>query len=329
MVLAEYLAIRDTLLLFGVRADWEQPEVVSIPIDQSELAAFVEANFTAHHRIRHLIDMGFDELWHRYDYLIGPVARWAAPDDIVCLVPHGWLHYLPLHALKLEGSYLIERNAVVYGPSASVLKHCQTNRKLSVDSAPAHRTAAIFGDSRENLPAARAEAMMLGELFGIEPVLGKGVTREAFLQMTAGVDIVHFAGHAEFSSTHALESGLHLAGSDILTAGEIFGLDEVHAYLIALSGCETGVNQNRPGDELIGLTRAFLYARAASVLVSLWQVSDESTAFLMSRFYTYLRDDLTILKVDALRRAMLDTKAQPSWASFYHWAPFTLIGDWR
>jgi CHAT domain-containing protein len=95
-----------------------------------------------------------------------------------------------------------------------------------------------------------------------------------------------------------------------------------------LSGCETGVNEVRPGDELMGLTRAFLYAGTPSVLVSLWRVADDSTRFLMERFYGHLLSEPTLPKVDALQRAILATRAEPGWASFYHWAPFVLVGDW-
>lgn len=115
----------------------------------------------------------------------------------------------------------------------------------------------------------------------------------------------------------------------MLTAREVFILEGLHAHLVTLSGCETGVNENRPGDELLGLTRAFLYAGSPSLIVSLWRVADDSTAFLMRQFYTYLRENPTMFKVDALRQAMLDTKAQPSWSSFYHWAPYVLVGDYQ
>ena len=65
------------------------------------------------------------------------------------------------------------------------------------------------------------------------------------------------------------------------------------------------------------------------MLVSLWRVADDSTAHLMERFYTLLREQPALYKVDALRQAMLETRAQPGWDAFYHWAPFVLVGDWQ
>lgn len=170
---------------------------------------------------------------------------------------------------------------------------------------------------------------MLGELFGTEPVLGNQVNRDNLLRAAVGADIVHIAGHAQFSASDALASGIQLAGNDMLTAAEVFGMRAFNTYLVTLSGCETAASQNRPGDELFGLARAFLYARTSSLLVSLWEVTDESTSFLMRRFYTYLLDNRSWLKADALRQAMLDAMSHSQWAAFYHWAPFVLIGDWR
>ena len=123
-VLAEYFTTDEGLLLFGVRADFAQPDVVSLPLEHEQLHRLVTTNFGAHNEVWQFLATGLeDTLWHEaYDYLIAPIVRWAAPGDIVYLVPHGLLHYLPLHALRLDGSYLAERNPVIYGPSASVLQ---------------------------------------------------------------------------------------------------------------------------------------------------------------------------------------------------------------
>ncbi|AVV41801.1 hypothetical protein C6376_10460 [Streptomyces sp. P3] len=328
MLLVEYAAFDDGLLVFGVRKDWDRPEMVALTVDEAELTLFIDANFSSHHTVRAMFDYGMEDQWHAYDFLIQPLSRWAQPDDIICLIPHGRLHYLPLHALRIDGAYLIERNPVVYSPSASVLHHCRSRRR---PSGPARSGwgAAVFADSRCNLPQARVEAARIGELLGSEPLLGDRVTRENLIREVTGADIIHIAGHAEFHRANALESGIQLAGTDVMTAADVFGLDAIDTDLVTLSACETGVSENHPGDELIGLTRAFLYARASSVLVSLWAVADESTAFLMERFYTHLLGRPDGLKADALRQAILDTKDRAGWESFFYWAPFVLIGDWR
>jgi CHAT domain-containing protein len=79
---------------------------------------------------------------------------------------------------------------------------------------------------------------------------------------------------------------------------------------------------------LIGLTRAFQFAGARSVLASLWSVADDSTAQLMTRFYAHLRAGKS--KDEALRAAQLEAISQRSaYAHPFHWAAFQLFGDWR
>ena len=111
---------------------------------------------------------------------------------------------------------------------------------------------------------------------------------------------------------------------EILTAKEIFGLN-LDTNLVTLSACQTGINSIRPGDELIGLTRAILYAGAPSTLVSLWSVSSESTQELMVIFYKLIKEGKN--KVEALQLSMLQTMEKYNHP--YYWAPFILIGDWK
>jgi CHAT domain-containing protein len=328
IVLVEYFVSGDDVLIFGVRADFSEPRLITHKLDYDELQRSVLTNFGTHGQVRYLFKDD-PELWHHYDELIAPIAEWAAPEDIVYLVPHGLLHYLPLHALKLDGQYLIERNPVLYSPSASLLRYCQARRKNGPDGKPSRQTAAVFGNSRGDLPASEEEANEIAEVFGTAPLLGQAVTTEAFQRTIADADIVHFAGHGRFEEVAPLESGLEMAGTARLTTREVFNLTGLRAHLVTLSGCETGVNQHHPGDELIGLTRSFLYAGTPSVIVSLWRVADKSTAFLMKSFYNGLREPACGYKVDALRQAMLETKRHPGWELPYHWAPFVLVGDWQ
>ena len=87
-----------------------------------------------------------------------------------------------------------------------------------------------------------------------------------------------------------------------LKVREIFGMD-LKANLVVLSGCDTALGKLSTGDELVGLTRAFIYAGTPSVVASLWSVDDSSTAQLMASFYRNLK---TMSKVEALRQAQLE-----------------------
>src|ERR1700722_11499034 len=167
VLLAEYAVIDGSVLLFGVRADWDEPKVAVIDADWRELELFAEANFGSGDVVRDLA-RGLHHRWHSYDCLIAPLAGWCDPDDVICLIPHGCLHYLPLHALKVDGRYLVERNAVTYSPSTAVLGHCLGRRASRGRSDDAdRREAAVFGDSGGDLDGARAEATHLAAQLGV------------------------------------------------------------------------------------------------------------------------------------------------------------------
>lgn len=95
------------------------------------------------------------------------------------------------------------------------------------------------------------------------------------------------------------------------------------ADLVVLSACQTQLGELSAGDELVGLTRAFIFAGTPSVMASLWNVDDAATAHLMEKFYLHLRAGMS--KATALRQAQLDTLAD--FPDPYYWAAFTLSGD--
>ena len=334
IVLAEYFTTDDVTLLFGVRADWDEPKVVEIKQPLTEIRKYVAENFslekikegetrqTTFSKVRNL---KMDEWQSRFSPFVEPILKWAEPGDYLYLVPHDVLHYLPLHTLKVEGGYLIERNPLLYTPSASVLKYCQAKRKDS------RETALVLGDSDvENpLPYAFVEAMKVAEIFGTKPYLGQAVRRslvkEKLEKEREEIDILHFACHGYFDQHQALKSGILMAPepdkeekhpefeatlynrpvSRYLTAEDFFGM-EMHANLVTLSACESGVNDLHPGDELFGFMRSLIYAGTPSVVMSLWSVDEISSSMLMQRFYEALKDGKT--KVEALRTAQLAVK---------------------
>jgi CHAT domain-containing protein len=93
---------------------------------------------------------------------------------------------------------------------------------------------------------------------------------------------------------------------------------------VVLSACQTGKGKLEKGEGVSGLSRAFLYAGAESVVVSLWNINDKSTALFMGYFYEYLARGES--KSQALRLAKLKMQ-QSKYSHPYHWAAFILIGD--
>ena len=148
--------------------------------------------------------------------------------------------------------------------------------------------------------------------------------------------IVHFATHGFLNSRHPELSGIVLSLIDekgqeqngFLRAHEVYALT-LPAELIVLSGCRTGLGKDIRGEGLIGLTRAFMHAGAARVLVSLWDVNDEATAELITRFYTRLLGADKVSPASALRAAQVSMARDKRWSSPYFWAGFTLQGEPR
>lgn len=330
IVLAEYFTTEDRTLLFLVREDFDQPEVREIPVTVQEIQQFVlkyfrEENGDSRAFRDKLIALneGYQEFFKGSKDLIAPLVSpppsgkrgeaIAEPGDIIWLVPHSFLHYLPLHALKVEGQYLIERNPVCYTPSASVMKYCREKRRQERPQ----RTL-ILADSRADKPLlhARQQGVAIQQLLtpNAELYLGEQATKELLTrrlsEAKAEIGILHLACHGNFNVEQGLKAGIELAPAEDLTAKDlttedIFGL-EMNADLVTLSACGSGVNENRPGDELIGLTRALIYAGTPSVVVSLWSVEEVSTSILMQTFYEHLQQDIS--KVKALQQAQLRVK---------------------
>ncbi|MGF1496962.1 MAG: CHAT domain-containing protein, partial [Elainellaceae cyanobacterium] len=133
-----------------------------------------------------------------------------------------------------------------------------------------------------------------------------------------------------------LRSGLALAGFNprqsgdedgVLTALEASGLNLYGTELVVLSACETGVGSVANGDGVYGLRRAFVIAGADSLLMSLWKVSDDGTADLMTRYYQRLLNGEG--RSDALRATQLEMLQTPDYEHPFFWASFIFSGDWR
>jgi len=146
---------------------------------------------------------------------------------------------------------------------------------------------------------------------------------------------VHFATHALVNTRHPELSGIVLslvspegnAQEGFLRLPDIYNL-RLGADLVVLSACQTALGRDVKGEGLIGLTRGFMYAGARAVVSSLWDVRDEQTSELMTRFYRgMLRDGLRpAAALRAAQRSMLD---DPAWSAPVHWAGFVLQGEWR
>lgn len=216
------------------------------------------------------------------------------------------------------------------------------------------RAAMARGFGFAPLPHTRLEVERIARLFPAgraKTYLGEAATEERAKSVGKDARFLHFATHSTLDDRFPLDSAVVLSiperleeGRDngLLQAWEIFDGVRLDADLVALSGCESGLGKELKGEGLLGLTWAFHYAGARSVVASLWKVSDQLTAELMARFYRHLREGDA--KDEALRRAQLELMHGPltlpdptgrgreertDGSAPFFWAAFQLSGDWQ
>jgi CHAT domain-containing protein len=231
------------------------------------------------------------------------------------IVPHGLLHRVPFHALFDGGSYLLERFEVSYAPSAKVYSLCQGRIPRGFDK------ALVLGVADPSIPAVAEETQaVVKHLPAAELLSDQQATVEALRLKVPGCGVLHLACHGMFRVDNPMFSSLKV-GDGWLAASDVIRLD-LEGALVTLSACESGRNEIYAGDELMGLTRAFLGAGATTLVASLWLVQDETTAELMENWYEHLSQGVG--RATALRNAQLALKDK--FPHPYYWAPFVLIG---
>jgi CHAT domain-containing protein len=249
-----------------------------------------------------------------YDELIAPVAPKLQTTHLI-FVPHGLLHYVPFHALFDGSQHLIDRYTVSYSPSASIYALCQTR------TANSSGASLVFGIPDPQAPAILDEVQALtGVLDHAELFVGQNATVNILREKGPASRRIHIATHGRFRQDNPMFSAIRM-GDSFLSLFDLYQL-RLPVELITLSGCSTGLNVVAAGDELIGLARGLLHAGAQSLILSLWDVHDKSTAEFMTAFYRRLGQGES--KAEALRSAMLQLKA--SYPHCYQWAPFILVG---
>jgi len=361
VTILEYFVAGPKVFLWVV--DKSSFKLIELPAKAAEL----EPKIDAYREKLKSFQPGFEKVaGELFDLLIRPAKPYIKTKRIA-VVPHGKLHYLPFQALldveerdgKTEQHFLIEEYEIFYAPSASALKYSYDKRKPLNDRIVAFGNPDL-GDRDMDLPYAERELREIKSSFpGATLYLGKDATKARVTELSSDFSVLHFASHAELDSKNPLASSIRMAASGTddgkLTVGEIFGLDLKNTSLVTLSACETGLGEIKGGDELIGLSRAFIYAGAPSIVASLWSVNDESTSKFMSLFYADLKhypkaEALRLAQIEMIRgqtgkgivRGVGGVTAQSKTLKTsdesgrtidgshpFFWAPFILLGDWK
>lgn len=250
-----------------------------------------------------------------HDALIAPVAGRLTGYERLIVVPYGPAHGVPFQALHTGRAYLLETLELTVCPSSTLLRLSAARPRRAADSA-----LVLAHSDGGRLPLVLEEARAVAALLPGECHLEERATRAA-LDGARRHGVVHLAAHGEARLDNPTFAHLKLADGQ-LTAADVFNLD-LDGALVTLSACETGRGVVIGGDEVIGLSRGFLYAGATTLVQSLWRVEDAATARLMARFYGDLARGRPAGA--ALRAAQLATLAERP-GHPYFWAPFQLVG---
>ncbi|MGI9065851.1 MAG: CHAT domain-containing tetratricopeptide repeat protein [Pyrinomonadaceae bacterium] len=221
------------------------------------------------------------------------------------------------------------------------------------DASASATTAKMQGLPLARLAGTRAEADQIVKLAKVG-----GGQADVWLDLDASEEnieardiskyrILHIATHGLLNAERPQFTGLVLSlignknEDGFLRTDEVFNL-RLGSPLVMLSACETGLGKEKRGEGVMGLTRAFMYAGAPTVGVSLWSVADRSTAELMTDFYRRLlappagssstnptASSTGVSASAAMREAQLAMIAGKKYSAPFYWAPFVLIGDWR
>lgn len=298
--------------------------------------------------MRRWLDLGED--------LLAPLRQHLTGKRHLVFVPHGLLHYLPLHALlNLDQLTTVTATSASYAPSASIFL-AKVAQGGATPGCPAGRRLAIGVDAG-GLTHAEAEARWVATQLDGALLTGEQATPIAVLQALPGAAIIHISCHGLFRQRRPLESALVVYDGEV-SAADLLATVKLEASLVTLSACDTGLNRLEPGDEPLGLTRAVLGCGAHTLLATLWPVHELPTRLLMTHFYTRWLDGAgkaaALAAAQRWLAALIWADLQQQLADFdlsatqseqlltlfhsmlsgehpfnhpYYWAPFVLIGD--
>lgn len=266
-----------------------------------------------------------------YDWLIRPVEADLAKSQVKTLVfvMDGVLRGVPLAALHDGQNYLIENYSLALTPGLQLLP------PRSLTPGQLGTLAGGLSEARQGFSALPGVAQEMQQVAAVVPtsiLLNQAFTRTQLTGKLASVSfpIVHLATHGQFSSQ--AENTFLLTWDGQIKVKDLDQLLEVRKRqnrqpieLLILSACQTAIGDKRAA---LGLAGVAVRSGARSTIATLWSVQDNSTAELISQFYTNLKQP-GMTRAEALRQAQLLLLRSPDYQHPYYWAPFVLVGNWQ
>jgi CHAT domain-containing protein/uncharacterized protein HemY len=301
-----------------------------------------------------------------YNLLLKPFEDDLGNYSNLTIVPDGALAYLPFEAISQGDQYLIENFNIKYVPSLTSLTLLKDPEALNRKDLLAVAGSSFIRDNDRslrrsnlsNLPSTLIEVDSIATHFRNASVLkDEQVSEEALKRLLRqnNYQYVHLATHGIIDENQPSRSGLALSTESeisassiedgMLRSSEIFGMN-INSDMVVLSACNTGLGKMVDGEGMLGMQRSFFYAGTSTVVVSLWNVYDRSTASFMNEFYkSLLQQDTSTgwidsalrwigweqsipfgAKAKAMREAKLKMIKHPLFNHPVYWAPFIVVG---
>lgn len=284
--------------------------------------------------------------------LIEPVVQFISPEvSQLIIIPEWYLASFPFELLSIGDQQIIENYAISY--SNSTLQYLQAKEEPSrgngeiacfvpeysgIDTIGFYdeeipQFAELVRSGYHNLPGAKAESEAILETIPGQSFSGVQATKSTLMNDVKEYSVLHFAMHSEMNKDKPLHSALLFSSEgeesyEKLKALELYN-ESFNSDLVVLSACSSGYDRFNKGEGVLGFAKAFAYAGVPSLVYSIWKIPDQSSSYLMTRFYSHLSDG--IAKDEALRQAKLDylnDEAIPSSQKTpYYWAGFIASGN--
>jgi len=325
--LVQFAVLSDSLLIWVLRAG--NVEFAERPVPETKLAqAITEGLARINSPDVHVF--ADQPLMKLHDFLIGPIRNRLGGVTRLIVVADGPLALVPFSALRdrKTGRYLVEDYTIAYSPSS--------NHFLTSPSTPVNRSRVlIIGNPRfdrreyahlSDLPSAEHEALSIASLYqGATVLTGMAATRPAVVTRLPENDIIHFGGHATVNEDYPLNSALLLAANaQMPSALRIADLADLRLHsgaLVVLGACSTARGASYRLEGVQSIARAFLGRGAGTVVASLWDVDDDTSAALLIRFHEEVSKGID--PATALRRAQRRLIRR---IGVHQWAAFIAVG---
>ncbi len=345
-------------VLYRITLNNSQINLDQITINQKDLQALTRLisiknthveleNFQSFNQFR-------DDALLGYQLLLGNLDL-ENNNNRLTIVPDGILGYLPFEILLESESvsdsinyrdlpYVFKHHAIAYTPSATLKYNpffnqssgSTNNRLLAFAPSYPQYTDTVEGETRsanlKNLPFARKEAIDIGKQMDGDVFTTDMATKENFIAVSEDYGLLHLAMHTLINDTLPMMSKLVFfpsandSTSPYLNIYEIYGLN-LHAKQVTLSACNTGTGKFSRGEGIMSLARGFIFAGVPSIVMTLWEVQDESGAEIMKQYYSLLNEGLP--KDKALQQAKINVLMNANMVKShpYYWSSYVLSGD--